>query len=64
MMTITTFDMATGIVTEEELSKELIAERAKELKAIQDAKNAEKASREAIFAKLNLTADEAAILLG
>jgi hypothetical protein len=61
---ITNYDAATGITTQHELSAELAAERAAELKAIQDANAAKKTARDEILAKLNLTPAEAAILLG
>ena len=62
-MTITTYDVATGIAVEEEISAELIAERAKELKEKEDAIAAAEAKKSAIIAKLGLTADEVSALL-
>jgi hypothetical protein len=61
---ITTYDAITGITTQEPVSKELAAERAAELKALQDSLIVKKTARDEILAKLGLTADEAAILLG
>ena len=61
---LTTYDAATGIKVEEELSKEMIAERAAEAKAMEAAATKAKTSKDEILAKLNLTADEVAILLG
>lgn len=66
-MTITTYDAATGITTEEELSEELAAERAAELQAIEDAKAAKIAAIASAQSKLEaigLTADEIAALRG
>lgn len=62
-MTITTYDAATGISIEKEVSKELAAERTAELEAIKIAKAEAESKKEAILAKLGLTADEVSALL-
>lgn len=62
-MTITTYDAATGITTEEELSEELAAERAAELQAIEDSKKTTENKRKEILTKLGITEDEAKLLL-
>ena len=64
---ITNYDAATGITTQEELSEELAAERAAELKQIQDAKAAKITAMESAKTKLEaigLTSEEIAALRG
>ena len=60
---ITTYDVATGITTEEEVSAELAAERAAELTQLLAAKKTAETKKEEILAKLGLTADEVSALL-
>ena len=60
---ITTYDVATGITTKEEVSAELAAERAAELAQLLADKKAAETKKEEILAKLGLTADEVSALL-